>query len=204
MIRLWKWIPVSILMTMLAGAASAVPINLLFESSTTVGGQFPTLQEYTPDLPIPGTGDIDFATGTGYLSLIDHSIVLDVGANFVPDAQLDITGWSQTITSIDGAGNITSTGGGSIACTDLGGLGGFVCAATPTTVAGWPAANGGLPSSAVIDEIAQTITVVDNSNQQAGTITTLYSYTVVPEPGTALLMGLGLIGMTLRRNRRLA
>ena len=59
-------------------------------------------------------------------------------------------------------------------------------------------------SSAIIDELAQTITVIDNSSEPAGTITQYYSYTIVPEPGTAVLMGGGLIAMALRRRERSA
>lgn len=183
-----------------AGSASAIPINLQLDNVTTMGGTFPTLTTYSPGFPITGSGDIDFGTGTGSISLIDYSSTLDINIDTVLDVRLDITNWSQTITAIDGSGNITSTGGGAVACTVLGGLGGFVCPSVPTTVAGWAPADGAtLFSSAILDTGAQTIVIVDNSNAAGGTVTSYYSYSVVPEPGTALLIGGGLIGLSLRR-----
>jgi hypothetical protein len=189
---------------MCAGLASAAPITFSLDNVTAVGGAFPTSQTYLPALPLTGSGNIDFGLGTGTLGLPDYSVILDVGMDAVLDAQLDITGWTQTITSIDGLGNITSTGGGSVACTNLGGFGGLVCGSTPPTVAGWPPASGGSPSSAVIDTLAQTITVIDTSaDGTAGTITQSYSYSIVPEPGTAWLVGAGLVGFgTIGRRRR--
>jgi hypothetical protein len=50
----------------------------------------------------------------------------------------------------------------------------------------------------------QTITVRDNSDANAGNITTVYGYTVVPEPGTSLLMGGGLMALAMGRKRRLS
>ena len=89
--------------------------------------------------------------------------------------------------------------------TNLGGLGGFVCPGVLPTVAGWPPADGGTPSSAVIDTLAQTITVIDTSaDGTAGTITQNYSYSIVPEPGTALLLGGGLVGFGVLGKRRRA
>jgi hypothetical protein len=192
----------SALSVVFAGAASAVPVDFTFLSTTTVGGTFPTQQTFLPALPISGSGNIDFASGTGTLTLPDYSVILDINSDGA-DARLDISNWSQTITSIDTSGNIMSTGGGTVVCTNLGGFGGFICPEVSPTVLGWPTAGPAL-SSAILDPTLQKITVRDNSDPNAGTVTTVYGYTVVPEPGTALLLGGGLMAMAMGRKRRLS
>jgi hypothetical protein len=200
--RLRLWIPASIALLMFAGTASATPVIFQFDSSTTAGGAFPSSTTPIGGYPIVGSGNIDFVAETGTLTLPDYSLVVDIGLNG-PDSVLDITGWTQTITTFDdGFGNIASTGGGAIDCIAVGGIGSTVCGSTPTTVAGWPPPFAA--SSAVIDQLAQTITVIDASNSTAGTITSIYSYTIVPEPGTALLLGGGLMGLAMRRKQRLS
>jgi hypothetical protein len=193
----------SALSVLFAGAASAVPVDFVFLSSSTVGGAFPVEQTFFPGLPIEGSGNIDFASGTGTLTLPKHSINLDINSDG-DDARLNITNWSQTITSIDALGNIESIGGGSVQCVVLGGLGSFVCPGVDPNVAGWPPDPNPLLGSAVLDPILQRITVIDNSDANAGEITTVYGYTVVPEPGTALLMGGGLMALAVGRKRRLS
>ena len=200
--RLRHLLLASALSLVFAAAASAVPVDFTFLSTTTTGGAFPTTQTFLPALPLLGSGNIDFASGTGTLTLPDYSIIIDVGVS-PADAQLDISNWSQTITSIDASGNIISTCGGSVVCTDLGGLGSFICPGVSPTVSGWPTAGPAL-SSAVLDPILQRITVRDSSDANAGNITTVYGYTIVPEPGTALLMGGGLMALAMGRKRRLS
>jgi hypothetical protein len=188
-----------------AGVASAVPVNFSLDAVTIVGGSGNVLQTYDPTLPLTGSGNIDFGLGTGTLTLQDYSLFIDLNLDG-DDVEIKIENWSQNITSIDGAGNITSMGGGTQTCTVLGGLGSFIC---PTVgpapdyvgpILGWPPADGAeLLSSAVIDSGAQTITVIDNSNAAAGTITQFYSYTIVPEPSTGLLLLSGLVGIAVRR-----
>jgi hypothetical protein len=197
----------SALSVLFAGVASAVPISFTFLGSNTVGGAFPTEQTFVPSLPLLGSGNIDFASGTGTLALPDHSITLNILSTPNPDARLDVSGWTQTIMSIDVLGNIQSAGGGAVGCTDLGGggFGSFICAAASPTVAGWPPADGATAaSSAVLNTEFQRITVIDNSDPNAGRITSVYTYTIVPEPGTALLLGGGLMAMAMGRKRRLS
>jgi hypothetical protein len=186
------------LSVMLTGAASALPVSFRLLDVTTVGAAFPSTQTYVPGFPIVGSGDIDFGAGTGTLTLPDYSVVIDLDLSGAgDDFRLDISGWSQTITSIF-SGNVTSVGGGTTTCVVLGGIGGSVCPTIPTTVAGWPPADGTLASSAILDEVAQTITIIDNSNANAGTVTSVYGYNAVPEPSTALLL-LGGLGVMARR-----
>ena len=195
----------SALSVLFAGAASAVPVDFTFLATTTSGGAFPTNQTFVPSLPIFGSGNIDFASGTGTVTLPDHSVTLDILSTPGPDARLDISGWTQTITSIDVLGNIESIGGGTVGCADLGGFGSIVCELASPTVAGWPPVDGASAlSSAVLDTVFQQIIVVDNSDANAGQITSLYSYSIVPEPGTALLLGGGLMAMAMGRKRRLS
>ncbi len=189
------------LLVLVAGVASATPVVFQLDDVTIVGGSFPTSQTYSPPFPIVGSGNLDPGAGTGFLTLPDYSIVIDVNLDG-PDARLDVSNWSQTITSIDGDGNITSTGGGTTTCMVLGGIGSFICPTVPPNIAGWPPADSASAlSSAVLDETLQTITVIDNSSAAAGTVTQFYSYTIVPEPGTVLLLAGGLVGLGLGRRR---
>lgn len=187
----------------LAGTASAVPITFQLDNVTSVGGSFPTGQTFTPSFPIVGSGNIDFGLGTGTLSLPNYSVVLDISNNAILDAQLNVSGWTQTITAIDGLGNITSTGSGTVGCVVLGGLGSFVCPSVPPTVGGWPPA--GVGSTAILNQILQTIVVTDLSAVgTAGTVTQYYSYTIVPEPSTGLLVASGVFAFGLYSRRRRA
>jgi hypothetical protein len=95
----------------------AVPISLQLDNVTMIGAAVASTQTYVPGFPITGSGDIDFGLGTGSLSLSDHSIIIDIVATGPGvDAQIDVSGWGQTISSIDGLGNITSTGSGTYSC----------------------------------------------------------------------------------------
>jgi len=195
------------LCTLTAGTASAVAITLSLDNVTQAGGSNPSLQTYVPGFPIVGSGSMDFGAGTGFVTLPNYSIFIDIASGGVfdgDDVRLDIAGWTQNISSTDGSGNLTSTGGGTTSCTVLGGIGSFVCPTIAPTVPGWPPADGSLLlSSAVIDTLAQTIVITDNSSDAvAGTITQFYSYTV-PEPTSGLLLLAGL-GLMVARQRRSA
>lgn len=192
------------LFTMSSGAATAVvePIAFFLDGVSIVGGAFPTSQTYTPGFSLVGSGSIDTATGLGTVTLPNYSIFIDINLDG-DDVRLDIDNWSQTITAVDGSGNVTSTGGGTTSCTVLGGLGGFVCPTVLPTVAGWPPADGAsLTSSAVIDLGLRKLVVTDNSNAAGGTITQFYAWSVVPEPNTALLLGSSLAGLGMLNRRR--
>jgi hypothetical protein len=204
-----------LLMTLLfaapAGLASAGPITLSLDSISVVGAALPVTQRLFPPIGGPVTGavgssNIDFGMGTGTLTLPNYFVLLDLSSDGTNDANLNIQNWQQTITAIDPGGNITSTGSGSVICNPLDPtLGPLVCGAVPPTVADWPPADGAsLLSSALINPALQTITVVDNSNATAGTVTTFYSYTLVPEPGSAMLAGLGFAGLAIMRRRQRA
>jgi hypothetical protein len=183
-----------------SGAAVAESIVFQLDDVTTEGGTFLTIQTYVPAFPLIGSGDIDVETGSGVLNLPDYQIVIDIN-NDGPDAELDVANWQQTVTAIDGIGNVTSTGSGSVICTIVGGIGELVCPTVSPTIASWPPPDGDLDSSAVIDPVARTITVIDNSIAAAGTITQFYSYTV-PEPGGAAGPALGVAVLTwLSRGR---
>jgi hypothetical protein len=168
---------------------------------------YPSSQTYDPELPITGWGTIDVEGASGTLSLPDYSVILDVdfGTGFgEDDARLDIVGWTQNITAIDGSGNISSTGAGTVTCESLSAFGSLICGSVPPEVQGWPPRNlqGAVAGSAMIDEDAKTITVIDATQPAlAGVNTQYFSYTV-PEPGAALSAMAAIVPLALMRRRR--
>jgi hypothetical protein len=62
----------------------------------------------------------------------------------------------------------------------------------------------GAASLRAVDTGSRTITVVDNSDDAStGTVTQFFSYTIVPEPGTAPLVGADLMVLaSIGRRRR--
>jgi hypothetical protein len=196
-----RWVLVCILATLYAAPAAAIPVIFSLDSVTIVGAAFPVTQTYVPGLPIVGSGTL--FEPTKVLTLPSYSIILDVSNDLVLDAQIDITGWTQTISAINIAGFITSTGSGSSSCTVLGGIGGLVCPSVSPTIGGWSGGNPALAPSAKLtgNALGGTIVVTDATNATAGTVTQYFSYTPVPEPGTGLLLAGGLIGVGIARRR---
>ena len=186
-----------------APMAAATEIDVQLDEILIEGG-FETTQTYVPDFPILGMGELDLDAGTGTIDLSDYMNFIDLAFNGVGnEARIDLMDWQQTITAIDVDGNITSTGSGSTACESFTGIGETLCGSVPPTIEGWPPPDGeALLSSAVIDTEAQTIVVIDNSVALAGTITSSYSYTVVPEPEAGLLGMAGLITLAALVARR--
>jgi hypothetical protein len=188
--------------------AAVVPITVELTSVTAVDAAVDLIQAYTPPLPITGGyGNLDVAGGSGWLRMPDYDFTIDALADATIDSEVNVSGWLQIITGIDGGNNVTTTGIGLVTCVDAGGgFGTLVCDNIPTDVMGWPPPDGEiLLSSAIIDTGAQTFTVIDNSNALAGTVTSIYTYGLaVPEPSTALLLGAGLIGFAALRRQRLA
>ena len=69
-----RWLAVALITAFsLGSAASAVPITFQLDNVTIENSSFPAGQTYDPALPIVGSGNIDFDTGTGVVPMLDSS-----------------------------------------------------------------------------------------------------------------------------------
>jgi hypothetical protein len=191
-----------------AGVASAIPVTFTLESSTMFDAMFASSSTFTPALPFSGGGDVDEALGTFTFTLPDFVTDVDVFATGPgSDGVITTTGWSQTGTFAGGVGGaVTSIATGSSNC-----VGGLVCGGTwPQPVPAWPptGASGptlGAPSASI--SLADgpgydgTITVVNGFDSAGGQNQSIYRYSLVPEPGTVLLLAMGLTGLAATGRR---
>ncbi len=213
LLRLTRPALATVLVLLWAGGASAAPVIFTLVSTANAGATYPSTQAFTPALPLIGGGAVDEALGTFTLTLPVYTVDIDILITPGVDASVLTTGWGQTGTFPGGVGGAvtSSSATGTSTCTPgPGGFGPFVCPAVPPAVLPWPptgAAGPFGPAGATISLVDGpgfdgTITVNEPFDPSGGQVQSIYTYSIIPEPGTMLLLGMGLIGLASSGRRR--